>query len=271
MNKNNVISDDYREEYFELILNVEDSRVPIDVLCDYLKNSEKLIKSINRILRKRYDMGSEMIAIDVLALEPGSFKIPVKIKKMAKDPRVYAVIIIGKIILQLLSNQPFIEINQTNNYDNEPIRIERQVFQKDSTLNDTIAEMSQLTVRNKRIRDLSITYENSDGTLEKTTITKEMLKDTLNECDRYYDDYDIELEVLSPSFDKNTEWVFLSHNRKIKAKMLDTDFIEKINSGNTSFRKGDRLFVVMRVIPKTKIYSIIKVIRSSESNSISER
>lgn len=245
-----------QEEYFELVLNVEESRIPIDVLCKYLNNSERLIKAINRVLCNKYNIEFELVAIDVLGIEPGSIRIPIRIKKTLSA--LADAITIGQFIYFLLSNTPIFHDNQVNDNYQEPKQIERSELMRDPIINDTVSEMARLAVQNSRIRDLSMTYQKSDSTLEKTTITKEMLSDTYYDTN-YYQTIE-KLEILSPSFDGNSEWRFLLNGRKIKAKMRDYDFIDKISVGEISFSKGDVLIVEMRVNRKQKKYEILDVL-----------
>lgn len=245
-----------QEEYFELVLNVEESRIPIDVLYKYLNNSERLINAINRVLCKKYSIEYELVAIDVLGIEPGSIRIPIRIKKTLSA--LADVITIGQFIIFLMSNTPFSQNDQIKRNDQEPIQIERRELMRDPIINDTISEMARLAVQNDRIHDLTMTYQKSDSTIEKMTITKETLRDIYDETNYRYT---IEkLEILSPSFDGNSEWRFLLHGRKIKAKMRDYDFIDRINVGEISFSKGDVLIVEMRENRAQKKYEIQEVL-----------
>lgn len=63
-----------QQEFFELTLNIEDSRISAVELIAYLSNAEKLFKSINQTLNAKYAVGYDDISIDILALEKGSFR-----------------------------------------------------------------------------------------------------------------------------------------------------------------------------------------------------
>ena len=65
------------QEFFELTLNVETSRVPAAHLIEYLRNTDKLFKSINQTLNEKYAIGYNEITLEVVPFEEGSFKIPI--------------------------------------------------------------------------------------------------------------------------------------------------------------------------------------------------
>lgn len=70
-----------QQEFFELTLNIDDSRISAIELIGFLSNTEELFKSINQTLNSKYAVGYDSVSIDVLALEKGSFKIPLCVKK----------------------------------------------------------------------------------------------------------------------------------------------------------------------------------------------
>ena len=69
------------QEFFELKLDIEESRISSEELIAYLRNIDKMFKSINNALNAKTAIGYDLIEIDVLALEKGSFRIPICINK----------------------------------------------------------------------------------------------------------------------------------------------------------------------------------------------
>ena len=69
------------QEFFELKLDIEESRISSEELIAYLRNIDKMFKSINNALNAKTAIGYDLIQRDVLALEKGSFRIPVCINK----------------------------------------------------------------------------------------------------------------------------------------------------------------------------------------------
>lgn len=91
-----------QQEIFELSLGIDDSRISPSDLIDFLANTEKLLNSINETLNTKFSIGFDNIDIEVIALEKGSFKIPLCIKKITKNPTFVA--IVGAVLAPLATN-----------------------------------------------------------------------------------------------------------------------------------------------------------------------
>lgn len=196
--------EDPQVECLELCLNTPNSYISVKDLCDYLMSSEILIESISKTLSKQYNIQFDIIGLDVLALEKGSIRIPLLIRKLSKNQTVAAATgatigIIGQIIVALMLNTPQIEINNNNYYEN-PIIIENQVLLDNKKTVKSLRAITDLTISNADMRDISITYQKGNGEIATEVISKSQLIDNqeaLEEALFKYDQKYTELIVLS--------------------------------------------------------------------------
>lgn len=242
--KNDTNSNNTHDEFFELTLNVDDNSLPVNDLVVYLSNVEKLFNSINRTLNIKYSIGYESIAIDVLALEKGSFKIPLVIKKVIKNPLFISATgtFIGGIALSLFQNNTNLQTIPTNN---DVVLVENKDFLDSKNTVEALGGIARLAVQTDSVKDVSITYQRNDGNFEKVSITKEVLTQV------QYDEYEISesmenvqekvvLEIVSPVFvDKPFSWRVSYDGKQINAKMMDKDFLETMDLQRIAFAKGD--------------------------------
>jgi hypothetical protein len=61
---------------------------------------------------------------------------------------------------------------------------------------------------------------------------------------------EIVISVISPVFEGEGIWRFKYGGTSISAKILDTDFLEKVYDGSESFRRGDSFRVLMNTQQK---------------------
>lgn len=194
----------YSYEYFELSLNIDDSRLSSKELRSYLFQFEKLVDSINQTLRYHSSEESyDKISIDVLAIEHGSFRIPLlfkkgnleKIKNQLKDltNNPTAAIIIGEIVVHLLIsglNKP-VDVPPVQ----EPHRIENVFLENPDTVK-AIKRISKMAIDNDSVRDLTVVYENGKGEKERIEISKTVLRETFEYMENVME-YEEKREVLS--------------------------------------------------------------------------
>ncbi len=259
-----------QNEYFELTLNVEKSSLSVTDLVMYLSNTEKLFNSINRTLNTKYSIGYENISIDVLALEKGSFRIPLVLKKIVNNPLFISTAgtLLGGIALNLLQNNLNPQTIPTNN---DSVVVENKVFLDSKNTIEAVGNIARLAVQTDDVKDVSITYQKNDGNMEKVSITKEVLSQVM------YDEFEVSdnmenilekvtLEIVSPVFmDKPLSWRVSYDGRQINAKMMDKDFLETMDLQRIAFAKGDVIVADLQTIATNtnngiKLrYSIIKV------------
>jgi len=173
-------------EHFELSLDIEDSRLSSKELRAYLLQLERLVGSINQTLNQYSDLDGfgrryDGVSIDVLAIEHGSFKLPLHIRKrIRKDIRRLTnnpttAIIIGEIVVHLLTSGYH---NPENEAISDNCRIERNVFLENPATAKAVKEISRLAIGNDSVRNLTVVYEKGNGEREKINISKEGLYET---------------------------------------------------------------------------------------------
>ena len=268
--KNEENHNEIQNEYFELTLNVEKSSLSVTDLVMYLSNTEKLFDSINRTLNVKYSIGYENVSIDVLALEKGSFRIPLVLKKIVNNPLFISTTgtLLGGIALNLLQNNLNPQTIPTNN---DSVVVEYKDFLDSKNTIEAVGNIARLAVQTDDVKDVSITYQKNDGNMEKVSITKEVLSQVM------YDEFEVSdnmenilekvtLEIVSPVFmDKPLSWRVSYDGRQINAKMMDKDFLETMDLQRIAFAKGDVIVADLQTIATNtnngiKLrYSIIKV------------
>ena len=266
-NSNNPI---IQQEFFEFILNSKEHSIPIDDLSIFLKNIDKLILSINGTLCKKWNVGYDDIEISVLALEKGSFKIPLSFKKVLNSPLFVstAATIIGGLVVNSLTNssQPITIINNEggviNIYNNE-------VIQNPST-QESINEIATTVIENPKVNSLSIKYEKDNSDTSQIDISKHTLQSVIrdipdNELSNKL--YKQELEIISPVFvAEPRNWKVLLNGKSVSVYLRDLDFLETMKAQGIAFGFGDKIVADIDVeihttekSTKTK-YTVTKVI-----------
>ncbi len=235
---------DIQQENFELILNIDTSRIPSVDLIRFLSNTDLLFKSINQSLNEKYSIGYDDITTDVLALEKGSFKIPIVInKRLIQHIFVGALeAFMGTIAANLLSNciTPY-----TIKASDQAIEITNEELLENRNTASAVANIAKMAVENEGIRDIHVIYEKENGEQEKVLITKETLSEVAEKPIEQEDNMsnlqtNIPLEIVSPVFvNKPTSWRVLYNGRPINAKMTDQDFLETMDNQRIAFAKGD--------------------------------
>jgi hypothetical protein len=257
-------------EYFELTLNVPNSSIPAADLVQYILNTDKLFKSINLTLNEKYSLGYQSVELDISAFEEGSFKIPVKVRKRVINAVLGVTYgVLGNYAYAMLNNNS--GTDEVTLSDGQVVVVDYDVLRKNKSTVDSVNMIANLAIGNDNISDVSITYQKNDGNKERVTISKETLKKTaelkLEDEQMTSLQTQIRLEIVSPVLiDEPASWrVSYNGGTPFMAKMLDTDFIETLESGGIAFGKGDAIIADMETIvtitdkgPKTK-YQIIKV------------
>ncbi len=257
------------QEFFELKLNVANSQVPIAELIEYLKNTDKMFKGVNQTLNEKYAIGFNSIAIEVVPFEEGSFRIPVWIKKIVKNPYFTGIVItvLGDIITDLLKNELGIHEIQT---ENEVVVVEDKKMLENKTTADALSNIASLVINNDSIRDITVTYDKSNGERERINVSKEVLREVaeygIEDDPSRYLQTNVTLEIVSPVFSEEpTNWKVRYNNKTFTAKMKDTDFLEVMNAKGIAFGKGDTILADFETVltdiagggrPK---YNILKV------------
>lgn len=233
-----------QQEFFELTLNIENSRISTSELIELLSNTDALFKSINQTLITKYSVGYDDISIDVLALERGSFKIPLCVKKVVNNTifASTAGTLLGGLALNLLSNNTD---SQTVLVKSDNVVIENKDLLDNRNTTDAIVNIAKMALETDSIRDIAVTYEKGNGEREKVSISKEVLSEVANCHEELIENIqniqtNVVLEIVSPVFmNKPTSWKVLYNGSAITAKMTDRDFLETMDIQRIAFAKGD--------------------------------
>ena len=254
------------QEFFELKLDIEESIISSEDLVAYLRNMEKMFKSINNVLNTKAATGYDLIEIDVLALEKGSFRIPICINKKTVETILVGVVInvIGELVVSAINSI-------TSQTEPKKQNIETQYILEDRDSLESIKQIAHLALGNKSIKALDITYEEG-GQKTSVNITREDIK-TLADID-VADDIEEQgqllknerLEIVSPVFvDEPSKWKVKLHGKIIGATVIDRDFLDTMLQSEISFAKGDAIVADVEILErkgqyrKTYVYQIVKV------------
>lgn len=244
-----------QKEFFELRLGTKGYCISTYDLIAYLSDTNKLITSINQTLNTKYAIGFDQIEIDVVALERGSFKIPLWIKKITKNETFANIAgsVIGGLILNLFTNN---SEPQTIHVGNDIVSITNDELLKNKNTTNALGNIAKMAVESDYIKDLTVTYEKPNGEQEEVTISKNTLSKVMYEVSEEESISNmvtnITLEIVSPVFvDKPASWKVTYDNKTFTAKMTDEDFLEEMNLQKLSFAPGDVIIADMEVVAKT--------------------
>lgn len=268
-------------EFFELTLNIPNSQISISELIEYLRNTDIIFRGVNQTLNEKYAIGYNSITIDVIPFEEGSFKIPVWIKKVAKNTVLLTALgaVLGDIVAVLLKNELGVHEIQVNN---DTVVVEDKKMLENKATADALSNIANLTLHNDSICDISVTYEKSDGERENVRITKT----TLTRVAEYGVDSEVTnylqtgvtLEIVSPVFsDGPSNWKVRYNGKVFSAKMIDADFLEIMGAKGIAFGKGDTIVADLEIEMTDAIvgdrprYKILKVISYPHYTKISKR
>ena len=252
-------------EFFELRLGIEDSRISSKDLISYLTNIETMFNSVNKVLNIKDTLGYDSIEIDVLALEKGSFKIPISIKKIASKTLIgVATTVIGEITVSAIKSI-------VAQRDPQRERIETQYIIEDKDSIESIKRIADLALSNNSVKSLDMTYENN-GQKTNVKMTREDIKviaeveakdNTEEQCQLLKKE---RLEIVSPVFkEEPSKWKVKLRGKTISAIIIDRDVLDMMLQSEISFAKGDSIVADIEILekktPKRKsyVYRIVTV------------
>jgi len=251
---------------FKIKFDGQAHQVDAQILISSLIHTTTVIQELN----KHLDSGKK-IEIKVKALEKGSFLIHLELLETAfeslktiftKENIIVASSLIGGLIglIQLkkhLKGKPPKEIKNEDsrtiivNGDNNQISIDSniyQIYENNTVINDALSQNFDTIDQDPAISAFEITddkenpyvrVERSDfkDLSQKTEIIDENKK-TIIENTR--------LHIVRLSFEEGLKWDFYYRGNKISAKIVDPNFQELIDNGE-SFAKGDVLEVELQI------------------------
>lgn len=156
-------------------------------------------------------------------------------------------------MLNLLTKNPE---PQTVHYGEDTVIVTNDELLKNKKTANAVGSIAKMAVESDGIKDITVTYEKTNGEQEQVTINKRVLSQVM------YDEPEEEsmssmvtnvtLEIVSPVFvDKPASWKVSYDNKTFTAQMTDEDFLEKMNLQKLSFAPGDVIIADMEVVAKT--------------------
>lgn len=245
------------DETFELVLDtINGSFVSADELVSILANSQKLLKSINHTLNKKYNIGYDVVDVDVLALESGSFKISCCLRKSVSDILVGTTVgVLSPLLLSVIQDNPAPVVYNIN--DSE-VTITQDTLYENKETRKSVVEIAKTAVESENIRALSMKYERTDGVHEEIRIEKETLSNLSQmpiEDDIIRESYirKSRLVITRPNLEaEDKKWgVRDESGHNFNATMCDEDFLEKMGTSNIAFGRGDVIVADVETIIQT--------------------
>ena len=225
------------EESLTLTIDTERSAVSANDLIKYISGLDELAKSINHTLNAKCSSGYDQLEISILAIEKGSFKLPVVIKKISENP--LASTIIGGLIVGAFFNTPFSANTEC------PISKE-ELLENKNTIN-AVTKIAETAVESDDVLSLSVDYQKEDGSSERVTIGKEQLKSSIKEIIEEPERESVmsmgaRLVIIAPVLEcKPARWKVRFEDNEFSAQMTDENFLELMDKEHIAFGKGDVL------------------------------
>lgn len=240
------------EEFFELRLACNCNTIDVSNLIKYLNQANLMVQGINETLNKDYNCGYEDIEVAVYAIEHGSIRIPLKVKKYAvKSLFELSIAIIGGVAVSLICGDKEPIVIQTNDGATEA---QPDSFLDNKQTKRSVGEIARMVVEDDGITDLSLTYEKPNGTRESVTISKNKLERVAEECEDTNDDIittipQTRLQIYGPILDSTPSSWRVKHNGNIiYARMTDTDFLEEMTAKKIAFAPDDEIIADLEQI-----------------------
>lgn len=228
------------EEKFTFTVETNTNAISVTELVNYICGLDELLSSINHTLNSKYSSGYDKIEISVLAIEKGSFKIPISIKKKVENTLIGTIsTLLGGLALNAITNTSPINTNGIN--------VSKEILLENSDTVKAVTKIAQTAVESKEVRGITVDYEKESGELERITITKEQLRESIRDA---MDNPEPEiimspkarLIIVSPVLEsKSANWRVRFEDNEFSAKMTDEKFLEIMDKKHVAFGKGDVL------------------------------
>ncbi len=240
-------------EQFNFILENNDGVVSALDLIKYLTNLNTLVKSVNHTLNSKYSVGFDQVLLEVIALEKGSFKIPVTVKKILQNPYTQLAVgaVFGAIAANVLSDN-----KETVNYyiNNSTVEIKHEVIVENKETVRAVSNIAKTTIEAPEVKSLTLEYDLADNKRETINIQKSTLGglvvDIIEDSEKQSNTLPhARLTIVSPVLEaEQAMWKFRMGDRKLSAKMTDTDFLDLMGKSKIAFGIGDVLVADLETI-----------------------
>ncbi len=240
-------------ERFDFILENETGVISSDELITYLTNINLMMKSINHTLNGAYTIGYDQIVVDVEALERGSVKIPIILRKVLYNP--YTLLATGAIF-GAIANNILSDDKQTivYNINNSTVNIEHAVIVNNKSTTKAVSEIAKTIVNSENVTKLKLNYLSINNEIKSTEINKDTLKglivDDIVESEKETRVFpSARLIIVSPVLENTkANWKVRIDNNKFSAKMMDDNFLELMDEHKIAFGKGDVIIADLETI-----------------------
>lgn len=233
------------DEIFELRLITKLESMDVISLIKLLNQTNDMFQSINETLNAKYNSGYLEVDVEVFAVEKGSIRIPLRIRKFAnKNLWPLVTTIIGGVAVNLISGNRETIIIASPSGDVESAS---SVFLDNLSTKRSVGNIAQLVVENDSITDLSVTYQKNNGEQETVTVTKNTLKKVAEDCDETYSPLinlhtKQRLKIYGPVLEnKPSSWRVRLNGEPIHAYMRDCDFLQEMTAKKIAFAPDDEI------------------------------
>lgn len=229
-------------EDFNFTINTSTSTVPVSDLLLYLSNYEKMAQSINHILNKNGCLGFDQVTVEVVAFNHGSFDIKGRIKRVTQNQTFAAIssCVIGILLTKALScdSTPTLVIN---NYEGGEVNITYEQLVDDKDLIKARSNIARTATSDINVSSLSISYGESETRKIDIPSLKSIIVEDLEDNNIETTTYrNVRLRIIAPVLEsKPASWRVSFDNRSFSAKMMDEDFLNKMDKQKIAFGKGD--------------------------------
>jgi hypothetical protein len=239
-------------------------------------NAETYVQSLislSTIIREvNYQTGNgPAVAVNVLAQEPGSFKVVLELAEVIKNNQALIVggavflsgivtIVVGVIQLKKWSSKSDdskTEINgdQVNIKDTngdvifQTNNITYNIYKNNQAVNDAVSAQFQAVTNDEEMEAITIQSDDDTVTLKRDDFPTLSQKRLIEVEDTEEATVAAQLTISKLVLDnKDRKWEFVYQGSKVGAKIDDEDFWQKILAGEVSFANGDVLVADLKII-----------------------
>lgn len=239
-------------------------------------NAETYVQSLislSTIIREvNYQTGNgPAVAVNVLAQEPGSFKVVLELAEVIKNNQALIVggtgslsgivtIVVGIIQLKKWSsksddskteiNGDQVNIKDTNgNVIFQTNNITYNIYKNNQAVNDAVSAQFQAVTNDEEMEAITIQSDDDTVTLKRDDFSTLSQKRLIEVEDTEEVTVAAQLTISKLVLDnKDRKWEFVYQGSKVGAKIDDENFWQKILAGEVSFANGDVLVADLKII-----------------------
>lgn len=228
-------------ERLELVLDVEDSKISIDELIPILQGFEGMAQSINDTLNKVCSSGYDKLIVEVAGLEHGSFKIPLRVKKIGEN--LFCSTVSNVLSTLIVSCLMVSDGEKITHFPDDNIELTRENMNKNKKTRQSASLIANTVLNSDNIQGMKLVYYDENAQKVVVDISKEQLSEleTSEDDDVTIENIDnVKLEIVSPTLEaKPVQWKVRYNNKVRSMRMNDLAFLDLIEKRDIAFSKGD--------------------------------